>query len=77
MENCIKSQIGCTLIEQLLLMVLRLKSENKKAFSTIAALVRIHHISYFDVLWMVANSQRTFTKKKKRNKLPGLQTELF
>lgn len=76
-ENGIKTQIWCTLIAQLLLMVLRLKSESRKAFSTIAALVRIHLISNLDVFWMVENSRRTYTKRQKRNKSPCLQTELF
>jgi hypothetical protein len=76
-ENGIKTQIWCTLIAQLLLQVLGVKSESKKAFSTIAALVRIHLISHLDVFWMVVNSRRTYSKKKKRNKSPCIQTELF
>ena len=76
-ENGIKTQIWCTLIAQLLLVVLRLKSESKKAFSTIAALVRIHLISNLDVFWMIVNSRRTYTKRKNRNKSPCIQTELF
>lgn len=58
-ENGIRTQIWCTLIAQLLLQVLRIKSESKKAFSTIAALIRIHLISHLDVFWMVENSRRT------------------
>ena len=69
-ENGIKTQIWCTLIAQLLLIVLGVKSESKKAFSTIAALVSIHFISKPDVFWIVENSRRTYTKLKKRNKSP-------
>ena len=76
-ENGIKTQIWCTLIAQLLLQVIRVKSESKKAFSTIAALIRIHLISNLEVFWMVANSRRTYTKKRKRNKSPSIQTSLF
>lgn len=76
-ENGIKTQIWCTLIAQLLMQVLKVKSESKKAFSTIAALVRIHLISHVDVFWMVQNSRRTYQKRKKRNKSPCLQTSLF
>lgn len=76
-ENGIKIQIWCTLIAQLLLQVLRVKSKSKKAFSTIAALVRIHLISYLEVFWMVQNSRRTYTKQKKRNKSPVIQTTMF
>lgn len=76
-ENGIKTQIWCTLIAQLLMQVLRVKSESKKAFSTIAALVRIHLISHLEVFWMIANSRRTYPKGKKRNKSPCLQTAMF
>ncbi|MCH8569582.1 MAG: hypothetical protein LAT67_15015, partial [Balneolales bacterium] len=76
-ENGIKTQIWCTLIAQLLLQVLRVKSESKKAFSTIAALIRIHLISNLEVLWMVQNSRRTYIKRKKRGKPPAVQIALF
>lgn len=76
-ENGIKTQIWTTLIAQLLLMVLRVKSKTKKAFSTIAALVRIHIISNLCVFWLVENSRRTYTKRSKKKKPPNLQIELF
>lgn len=76
-DNGIKTQIWCTLIAQLLLMVLKVKSVSKKAFSTIAALVRIHLISNLEVCWMVQNSRRTYVKRRKRNKSPCIQAELF
>lgn len=76
-ENGIKTQIWCTLIAQLLMQVLKVKSESSKAFSTIAALVRIHLISHLEVYWMVQNSRRTYIKQKKRNKSPCIQTTLF
>jgi len=76
-ENGIKTQIWCTLIAQLLLQVLRVKSESKKAFSTIAALIRIHLISNLEVLWMVQNCRRTYIKLKKRGKPPAIQIALF
>jgi hypothetical protein len=76
-ENGIKTQIWITLIAQLLLMVLKTKSKTKKAFSTVAALVRIHLISNLDVFWVIENSRRTYTKRPKRTKPPNLQLELF
>lgn len=76
-ENGIKTQIWCTLIAQLLMQVLKVKSESKKAFSTIAALVRIHLISHLDVCWMVQNSRRNYIKVRKRNKSPCVQGTLF
>jgi len=76
-ENGIKTQIWCTLIAQLLLQVLKVKSESKKAFSTICALIRIHLISNIEVFWMITNSRRTYTKRKKRNKSPSYQISMF
>ena len=76
-ENGIKTQIWITLIAQLLLMALKTKSETKKAFSTVAALIRIHLISNLDVFWVIENSRRTYTKRQKRKKTPSFQTELF
>lgn len=76
-ENGIKTQIWCTLIAQLLMQILKVKSESKKAFSTIAALVRIHLISHVDVFWIVQNSRRAYEKRKKLNKSPCIQTSLF
>ena len=77
-ENGIKTQIWCTLIAQLLLMVLRVKSKTQKAFSTVAALIRIHLVSNLELFWMVENCRRTYTKRpKSKNKSPCIQTEMF
>lgn len=73
--NGIKSQIWCTLIAQLLLTVLKVKAKTKKAFSTVAAIIRIHLISHLEIYWLIENCSRTYSKKKtKRNK--GLGTQL-
>lgn len=77
-ENGIKTQIWITLIAQLLLMVLKTKSNTKKAFSTVAALVRIHLISNLDVFWVVENSRRSYTKRIKKARPPTcIQTQMF
>jgi hypothetical protein len=77
-ENGIKTQVWCTLIAHLLLQVLRVKSKTQKAFSTVAALVRIFLISHLDVNWVITNCRRTYVKKKdKIIKPPGIQTCLF
>ena len=78
-ENGIKTQIWCTLIAHLLLNVIRVLSKSKKAFSTIAALIRIHLISYLDVMWVVVEGRRAYTKRRKsRNKSPvDVQMALF
>ena len=78
-ENGIKTQVWCTLIAHLLLNVIRVLSESKKAFSTIAALVRIHLISHLDIEWVVVEGRKAYAKRKKsRNKSPtSVQMSLF
>lgn len=59
-ENAIRTQVWCTLIAQLLLTVLQKKANVKKAFSTVATLVRIHLISLLDVVELVQNTKRAW-----------------
>jgi hypothetical protein len=78
-ENGIKTQIWCTLIAHLLLNVIRVLSKSKKAFSTVAALIRIHLISHLDLMWVVTEGRRAYTKRRtSRNKSPAtVQMSLF
>jgi hypothetical protein len=78
-ENGIKTQVWCTLIAYLLLQVIQTKMESGKAFSTIAALVRIHLISHLDLQWVVTEGRRAYPKRSKsRNKSPTTyQLSLF
>lgn len=70
-ENGIKTQVWCTLIAHLLINVIRVLSESKKAFSTVAALIRIHLISHLDLIWIVTEGRRAYTKRRtSRNKSP-------
>ena len=64
-ENAIRIQIWCTLIAQLLLTVLQRKTETKKAFSTIACLVRQHLISYLNLEELLKNSKRFYDKYRR------------
>ena len=75
-ENGIKTQIWCTLIAQLLLMVLKARTKTKKAFSIVAALIRIHLVSNLDIYWLIENCSRTYVRKRKRNKSPAVQLSL-
>jgi len=78
-ENGIKTQVWATLIAHLLLTVLKRKSISKKAFSTVAALIRIHFISHLDLYWVIENGRRKYNKRiTSRNKIPeAVQTRLF
>jgi hypothetical protein len=66
-ENAIRSQVWCTLIAQLLLSVLQQKANAKKAFSTVATMVRIHLVSLLDVIELLRNTKRTWAKIKNGN----------
>jgi hypothetical protein len=78
-ENGIKTQVWCTLIAYLLLLVIQIKCESQKALSTIAALIRMHLISHLDLQWVVAEGRSWYPKRSKgRNKSPTTaQLSLF
>jgi IS4 transposase len=78
-ENGIKTQLWATLIAHLLLTVLIKKSNTQKAFSTVAALIRIHFISHLDLFWIIENGRRAYSKRtKSKNKVPkAVQISLF
>jgi hypothetical protein len=78
-ENGIKTQVWCTLVAHLLLNVVRVMSKSMKAFSTVAALIRIHLISHLDLTWVVSEGRRAYPKRIiSRNKSPGsVQISLF
>lgn len=78
-ENGIKTQVWCTLIAFLLLQVIQTKSESNKAFSTIAALIRMHLISHLELMWVVTEGRRAYPRRSKsRNKSPTVvQLSLF
>jgi hypothetical protein len=54
-------------------------SKSKKAFSTIAALIRIHLISHLDIMWVVTEARRGYHQQSKtKNKSPSeIQMALF
>lgn len=64
-ENAIRIQIWCTLIAQLLLTVLQRKTKTKKAFSTVACIVRQHMLSYLNLEEILKNSKRFYDKYQK------------
>jgi len=71
-ENAIRTQVWCTLIAQLLLTVIQKMANVKKAFSTVATLVRIHLISLLDVYELLKNVKRTYEIHKNANLQPNL-----
>jgi hypothetical protein len=61
--NAIYTQVWCTLIAQLLLTVIQKISQAKKAFSVVAALVRMHLVSMLDVFELLKSTARGYNKK--------------
>ena len=61
--NAILTQVWCTLIAQLLLTVIQKIAMTKKAFSVVAALVRIHLISLLDVFELLRSTRRNYMVK--------------
>ena len=59
-ENAIKTQVWCTLIAQLLLTVIQKIAQTKKAFSVVAALVRMHLISMLDMNDLLRSNNRSY-----------------
>ena len=78
-ENGIKTQVWATLIAHLLLTVIMRQSKSEKAFSTVAALIRLHFISHLCLIWVVTNGRRGYKKRNRsRTKVPeGVQMLLF
>jgi len=78
-ENGIKTQVWCTLIAYLLLLVIQTSTESQKALSTIAALLRMHLISHLELKWVVTEGRGGYPKRsKERNKSPTTaQLSLF
>ena len=58
-ENAIRTQVWCTLIAQLLLTVIQKIAQTKKAFSVVAALVRMHLI-ILDVSELLRSTNRDY-----------------
>ena len=61
--NAILTQVWCTLIAQLLMTVIQKIAMTKKAFSVVAALVRIHLISLLDVYELLRSTRRNYLVK--------------
>ena len=75
-ENAIRTQVWCKLIAQLLLTVIQKIAQTKKAFSIVAALVRMHLISTLDVCELFRSKNRGY--QIARGSLDGtLQLALF
>lgn len=68
-ENAMKTQIYAILIAQLLMVVLRKKAKTKKSFSNMITIIRLHLMSYVDLIEFVQDTAKAW---KKSNPPPDL-----
>ena len=60
--NAIKMQVYCVLMAQLLMVVLRKKSETKKSFANMITVIRLHLMSYVDLIEFIKNTYKAWRK---------------
>jgi len=59
-ENAIRIQIYCVLIAQLLMVVIKKKSETKKSFANIITVVRLHLMSYVELFTFLKDTYKAW-----------------
>ena len=57
-ENAIRIQIYCVLIAQLLMIVIKKKSQTKKSFASIITVVRLHLMSYVELFAFIKDTYK-------------------
>lgn len=61
-ENAIKMQVYCVLIAQLLMVVIRKKAETKKSFANMITVIRLHLMSYVNLLEFIKDTYKAWRK---------------
>jgi hypothetical protein len=62
-ENAIKIQIWCSLIADLLLKVIKKTAASKWSFSNLAAMIRLHLMTYIDLLSFLKSPEKALIKQ--------------
>lgn len=60
--NAIKMQVYCVLIAQLLMVVIRKKAATKKSFSNMITVIRLHLMSYVELLYFIKDTYKAWRK---------------
>jgi len=60
--NAIKMQVYCVLIAQLLMVVIRKKAATKKSFANMITVIRLHLMSYVELLEFIKDSYKAWRK---------------
>ena len=61
-DNAIKIQVYCVLIAQLLMVVIRKKAATKKSFANMITLIRLHLMSYVELLDFIKDTYKAWRK---------------
>lgn len=61
-ENAIKMQIYCVLIAQLLMVVIRKKAKTKKSFANMITVIRLHLMSYVELLAFIKDTYKAWRR---------------
>ena len=61
-SNAIKMQVYCVLIAQLLMVVLRKKAATKKSFANMITVIRLHLMSYVELLEFIKDTYKAWRK---------------
>lgn len=61
-SNAIKTQIYCVLMAQLLMVVIRKKATTKKSFSNMITVIRLHLMSYVELLYFIKDTYKAWRK---------------
>ncbi|MEJ7588505.1 MAG: IS4 family transposase [Ferruginibacter sp.] len=61
-SNAIKMQVYCVLIAQLLMVILRKKAATKKSFANMITVVRLHLMSYVELLEFIKDTYKAWRK---------------
>jgi len=61
-SNAIKTQIYCVLLAQLLMVVIRKKAATKKSFANMITVIRLHLMSYVELLYFIKDTYKAWRK---------------
>jgi len=61
-SNAIKMQVYCVLIAQLLMVILRKKAATKKSFANMITVIRLHLMSYVELLEFIKDTYKAWRK---------------
>jgi len=70
-ENAIKTQVYCVLIAQLLMVVIRKKAKTKKSFANMITVIRLHLMSYVELLEFIKDTYKAWRRYTTPNLFSG------